>query len=103
VPVLGVDLTVGPGGRAQSVGLGSVVLTSLVAGLLGWALLALLESRSRRAATVWTAIAIVVALLSLGGPLSAGAGAAASVVLVALHAVVAAVLIPALRRTSPTR
>ncbi len=103
VPVLGVDLAVAPGGRQQPVGLGAVLVTALVAGLLGWALLAALETRTRRAAAVWTGVAVAVAVLSLGGPLSAGVGAGATAVLVALHAAVAGVLIPALRRTSPSR
>jgi hypothetical protein len=103
VPVLGIDLAVSPGGQPQSVSLGAVVATSSVAGLLGWALLAALETRTRRAVTVWSMIAVTVALLSLGGPLSAGASGAATAALVALHVVVAAVLIPGLRRTSPSR
>lgn len=103
VPVVGVDLLVTMNGQAQAVGLASVLGVSLTAGLLGWALLALLEWRVRRAAAIWTAVALVVTLLSLGGPLASATNAAAGAVLVGLHLVVAAVLIPALRRSSPVR
>jgi hypothetical protein len=48
-------------------------------------------------------VAIVVVLLSLGGPLTSGTTAAAKVTLALMHLAVAAVLIPVLRRSSPTR
>ena len=70
-----------------------MVVTAGVAGLLGWALLAVLTRTTRRPVTIWRVAAVVALLLSLGGPLSAGAGAAAAV-LVALHVAVAAVLVP---------
>lgn len=103
VPGLGVDLRVDMAGRTQPVGISAVVAASVVAGLLGWALLAVLEAHTARAAGLWTGAAVVVALLSLGGPLGAGVSAAAVAVLVTLHGVVAAVLIPVLRRTSRAR
>jgi predicted permease len=103
VPIVGVDLAVTMGGRTQSIGLEPVVGVSLVAGLLGWALLAALESRTRRAAVIWTALALVVTVLSLALPLTSAAGAASGAVLVALHLLVAAILIPGLRRRAPGR
>ena len=103
VPVSGVDLLVRPrGGAATAVGAGAVVGVSLLAGLLGWALLAMLERRIARARTVWTWSALVVLLLSLAGPLTAGTTPLAKAVLALMHLTIAAVLIPALRRTSPT-
>ena len=103
VPVGGVDLLVrSTGGPATAVGVGAVVGVSLLAGLLGWALLAMLERRIARARTVWTGSALVVLLLSLAGPLTAGTTAQAKAVLALMHLTIAAVLIPALRRTSPT-
>ena len=102
VPLLGVDLQVQPnGGRAQAVGVGEVVVASLAAALLGWALLALLERRTARALTLWTLAAVAVLLLSLGAPLTTARTASAAIVLVALHLTVAAVVIVGLRRTSP--
>ena len=103
VPVAGVDLAVRMGEQTQDVGVGSVVAVAATAGLLGWALLAVLESRTRRAAGIWTGAALAVLALSLVGPLTSAATAAAGVVLVVLHLTVAAALIPALRRTSRTR
>lgn len=102
VLLLGVDLSVRPGGgTAQTVGAGSVVAVSLAASLLGWALLAVLERRSSRALTVWTGVALGILLLSMAGPLTAAITTSGKAALVALHLAVAAVLIPTLRRTSP--
>ena len=103
VPLLGADLLVRPpGGSPQPVGPGSIVGASLIASALGWALLALLERRTVRARTIWTGLALVVVLLSLAGPLTAGTTAAGKVVLALMHLAVAALVIPALRRSSPT-
>ena len=103
VPVLGVDLRARMGSTVEDVGIGAVVGSALLAALLGWALLALLERRSERAAAIWSGVAGVVLLLSLAGPLTSGVGATATVVMVLMHLAVAAVLVPALRRTSPSR
>jgi len=102
VPIVGIDLLVRPGGgAAQQVGLGSVVTVSLLASLLGWGLLALLERLvPRRAMTAWTVVAVVVLMLSLTGPLTAAANAAVAIALVLMHLVVGAVLIMDLRRTT---
>jgi hypothetical protein len=98
VPLLGIDLLVRPGGGpAQAVGPGSVVIASLIASLLGWALLALLEHRTVRARAIWTASALVAMLFSLGGPITAGVTTAAAVTLTLMHLAVAAVLITVLR------
>ena len=103
VPILDVDLTVSPGGGSpMSVGAGTVVVAALVGALLGWALLALLEARTARARTLWTGAAVVALLVSLGGPLNAATATSIQVTLMLMHLAVAAVLIPALRRTSPT-
>jgi hypothetical protein len=102
VPIVGIDLLVRPGGGAvQQVGLGSVVTVSLLASLLGWGLLALLERLvPRRALTAWTVVAVVVLMLSLTGPLTAAANAAVAIALVLMHLVVGAVLIMGLRRST---
>jgi hypothetical protein len=97
----GAELTVsfGPGQPIQKITVINVIVTSLVASLAGWGLLALLRRFTDKARAVWTAIAIVLALLSLGGPLSAVASAGTKVSLVAMHLAVAAVVIVVLRRT----
>ncbi|MGC3863660.1 DUF6069 family protein [Micromonospora chersina] len=100
VPVAGVDLAVRNGGTEQSVTAAAVGVSTLLAGLAGWALLALLERFTARARVVWTGAAGLVLLLSLLGPLGGGVGAAATLTLVALHLAAAAVLVPLLRRTA---
>ena len=104
-PLLGIDLAVQPaGGGAQSatqtVGIGAVVAASLTAALLGWALLALLERWTARARTIWTAVAAVVLLLSLAGPLTGALSLSVAGALAAVHLVVGSVLIVGLRRTA---
>lgn len=106
VPLLGVELKVrmSPGGSSvQTVGVTSVLAVSLLASLLGWGLLARLERHNPRAGIIWTITAGVVLLLSLGGPLTGAVTTGAKVALALLHLSVAAVLIPLLRRSSPTR
>jgi Family of unknown function (DUF6069) len=63
----------------------------------------LLERFTARPRTSWTAIAVLVGLLSLAGPLStiASTTAANGVSLALLHLAVAAVLIPGLAATAP--
>jgi hypothetical protein len=107
-PLLGVDLAAParPGSKElMSITPALVAGTSLVVALAGWALLALLERFTTRAHTTWTAIAVLVALLSLGGPLStlASTTAANGLSLALMHLAVAAVLIPGLAGTAPAR
>jgi hypothetical protein len=82
----------GSDGPVQPVGPGSVFVVALLAGLLGWALLALLERVTARGRTVWTVIAVVVLLLSLLGPLG-GVTGGDKVSLLALHLIVGVTLI----------
>ena len=113
VPVAGADLTVRQSGTTQPVGLAAVIGASLLAGLAGWALLALLERRAPRRADRapaadqgnwarrrWTAIALGALVLSLAGPLPGGVGTATTVTLAGMHLAVGAVLILGLRRTA---
>ena len=78
----------------------NVVVAALVGSLAGWGLLGLLRRLTANARAVWTVTAMVAALLSLGGPLSATASAGTKVSLVAMHLAVATVLIAVLRRTT---
>jgi hypothetical protein len=105
-PLLGIDLTgtTRPGSQElMSITPALVAGTSLVVALAGWALLALLERFTARARAIWTAIAVLFALLSLAGPLSilASTSAANALALALMHLAVAAVLIPMLAGTSP--
>src|SRR6267378_6174967 len=97
----GADLTVsfGPGQPIQKVTVVNVVVAALVGSLAGWGLLALLRRFAANARAIWTVIAIIFALLSLGGPLSTISSAGTKVALVAMHLAVATVTIVGLRRT----
>ena len=97
-------LTVALGsGPTQTVGLPAVVVASLVAAMLGLGGLAGLERLTTGARPIWTALAILVLLLSLAAPLSAHAATSTKIWLLLLHLTVGAVLIPTLARTGPTR
>jgi phosphate-selective porin len=97
----GVDLIVRYGsGPPTKITVVNVVVAALVGSLAGWGLLALLRRFTGKARAVWTVTAIVAALLSLSGPLSAIASAGTKVSLVAMHLAVAGVMIVALRRTT---
>ncbi|WP_405108899.1 DUF6069 family protein [Micromonospora sp. NBC_01405] len=99
----GIDVEVRSGTGPQPLAPGAVAAATLLAGLAGWALLALLERRTRRARGLWTAVAVAVLLLSLAGPVTEGVGTAATVTLLALHLVAGAVLIPVLGRGGTRR
>ncbi|NRQ36531.1 hypothetical protein HII36_32560 [Nonomuraea sp. NN258] len=98
VPVAGTTLSVRMGAGTQQIGPGSVLVASLVAGLAGWALLAVLERFASRPARIWTITALAVCALSLLGPLGSAVGAAATLVLVLMHLVVGAVIVLGLAR-----
>lgn len=84
-----------------SLGLAQVVVTTLVAGLLAWGVLAALERFSARPRRLWTVAAPVAAAASLVLPLSAPAlSGSERLSLVMFHIVVAVVLILALRATA---
>lgn len=96
VPILGVELAAQTGGGTIEVGPGAVVIATVVAGLAGWALLALLERLTPRARVIWTAIAAAVLVLSMLGPLG-GIGAASQLTLALMHLAAGAVIIAGLR------
>lgn len=96
VPLVGADLIVNSGTSRTH-----VEPVSALAGLTGWALLALLQRWSARPIAIWTGIAVAVLVLSLLGPLG-GVTVAAKLALAAMHLAAAAVLILGLRRTAST-
>src|ERR1700730_3093530 len=99
VPILGTHLVVRFGNSApQSVEFGAVVGASVVASLLGWGLLAMLERFTSNARRIWTGVAIGVLAVSFSLPLGAGTTESTKVALALMHVAAAAVLIPALRR-----
>jgi hypothetical protein len=105
-PLLGINITAPtrPGSpQLQPITPAIVAATSMIVALAGWALLALLERFTTRAGTIWTAIAVLVALLSLAGPLStlASTNSTNALALALMHLAVATVLIPTLAGTTP--
>lgn len=100
-PIAGHDLTAETGGDLRPVGAAAVAAGSLVAGLAGWALLALLERTTGRARRAWTITAAAVLALSMTGPLGSAGDTASMAALSAMHLLVAAILIPGL--TLPAR
>lgn len=100
VPVGGLELTVRTGGSVQAVGAGAVAVSSVLTGMAGWGLLAVLERFTARAGRTWTMVALGVLVLSVLGPLGAGLGAVTRIVLVAMHLIVGAVLIVGLGRSA---
>jgi hypothetical protein len=95
-PIAGVRLDVRAGAAWRHVGPAAVIVTSLPAGLAGWALLAVLERFTTKARTAWTVVTLLVLAVSLTGPLGGRTGGAAAA-LVCLHLAVAAVLITGFR------
>lgn len=96
----GAELTVSFSGQpVKKITLVSVIVAALVGSLAGWGLLALLRRFTANARAIWTVIAIVLLMFSLGGPLFAIASAGTKVALVAMHLAVGTVTIVGLRRT----
>jgi hypothetical protein len=100
-PLAGLTLEAQQGGRMH-IGAGSVFFASAIVAFAGWGLLAILERRTPNARTVWTVVAVIVCITSLGSPLSNGIGVGAKLGLAALHLVVGTAVIVGLRRTALT-
>jgi hypothetical protein len=79
-----------------------VVVYSLLGGLVGWGVLALIERiAAARAWLIWTIVSVVALLLSFGLPLSGtGTNAGSRVVLIVFHIVIGAIVILGLLRTT---
>ncbi len=95
-PLADVELRVHLGPRTEHVGPAAVIIASTLAGLVAWALLALLERFTPRARAAWTATVLVALALSLAGPLSAGITTPGRLALAGMHVATAAVLLAAL-------
>lgn len=91
------------GGDDQTIGFAQVIVVTVLVGLVAWGLLALLERRTARAKAIWTAIAVIVFVLSLLGPLGSGVNTSSKVVLACLHVGAAATIIPLMRRSAARR
>jgi hypothetical protein len=98
-PVAGLELEAQQGSRIH-VGVGSVFFASAAMAFAGWGLLAVLERRTVNARKVWTVIAVIACVTSLGSPVFSGIGAGAKLGLASLHLIVGATVIFGLRRTA---
>lgn len=84
-------------GDNQSTGLagGFAVAVAVLASVLAWGFVELLQRRTQRPRRVWMVSALIVFAVSLSGPLSGGGVSGVQrLVLVCMHLVVAAVLAP---------
>jgi hypothetical protein len=97
---LGVDFRLADSAGSGVITLPVAVIFTAVFGLLGWGSLALLERFTRRARTMWTALAVAVALLSIVPIFLEQATSGTRTALTVLHLAVAVVLVPAFRRTT---
>jgi len=104
VPLLGIHLNFRFGtGHIQTISAGQVIGVTVVASLLGWLLLTLLERRTLHAQPLWMTIALVALAVSLALPLAAGTTTSAAVGLVVMHLTVGAAVIPAMAHTAQAR
>jgi hypothetical protein len=86
---------------AQPLSVAFATLVAALAAVLGWALLALLERRSPRAARLWFRIAVATMLVSLAGPLAGhGISAGNRLALFCMHLAAATIIIALLYRTT---
>lgn len=83
---------------------GFVFFVAAIAGVLGWASLALLERRTERPRRYWLFTGGLVTIISLTGPLSGhGVGATDRLSLACMHLAVAAVVLPAFAASTTNR
>ena len=97
--LLGVDLIVGKGSDATTVGAADVLVTVVLAGLAAWVVQRLLARRG--AAEWWPFVGSTALAISIIGPTWLADGMA-SVVLIGMHLAVGFVLIAGFNRSAPT-
>lgn len=101
--LMGLDVAVTMNGTVQAISGVTVAVSATVASLGAWGVKAATERMFRHPTAWWVTIAIAVGVLSLLGPLTMATSATASAVLVVMHVVPAAILIPGLARTGPRK
>jgi hypothetical protein len=97
----GMDLEVHSGSGTNEITIVPVIVTPMLATVVGVGLLRLLERRTTRALRVWTIVAVAVWALSFLGPISATAPGT-GFVLAGIHLLVGAVIVFGVRRTHAT-
>ena len=99
-----VDLTVkSESADVQQVGLASVAIATLLAGVAACGLIALLQRVTSRPRTAFIVIAFALLLVSLAGPILLGQTNGARAFLTSMHLAAAGVLIPTLARPAVVR
>ncbi|NUS71959.1 MAG: hypothetical protein HOQ05_00980 [Corynebacteriales bacterium] len=100
-PLLGHELIVQqPEKEAMNLGASELGFIALMAGLFGWAGIAVLERMTRHARLIWTIAAFLVLAVSFLPFIGLEATTGTKVVLALTHFAVGAALIPAFRKTS---
>ncbi|MBA9003503.1 DUF6069 family protein [Thermomonospora cellulosilytica] len=101
----GADFVLSDPGTGETSSLTLVHMSGVAAqcGLLGWAVLALLERLTRHARTIWTALAAAVLALSFAPIWLLQVAADTRVMLMIIHVAVAAALLPMLRPSPSAR
>jgi hypothetical protein len=99
---LGTDFKLTDPGKteAHALILPEIIVFTIVFSLLGWGALALLERYTRRAKTIWTALAITVLVLSFVPLAIEQATSDTKIMLSLIHLAVAVTLVPVLRRSA---
>ena len=91
-------------GDPKRLSAGFVAVVAALGALLGWAVIALLERASQKAARIWAVSAPLVLLASFSMPLSGhGVSGGNRLALIMMHLAVGAVVVPAYWASSPTR
>jgi hypothetical protein len=85
------------GGNVQAISVAQVAVTTVVIGLIAWAVRSGLDRISDHPERAWTILAVVTLAISLLGPLGSGVDGASKAVLAAMHVATAAVFIPLMR------
>jgi hypothetical protein len=94
---LGADFLLSDSMGTAVISLPIAVTATAIFGLLGWASLALLERFTRRARTVWIALAVTITAASIVPIFREHATGATRAALTVLHLAVAVVLVPGFR------
>ena len=102
-PIAGVPLKVKLGNGTQHVQVATVIVVTLLVGVVASLIVGALERRNAdKARTRWVILGLVVLVISLSGPLG-GQTTATKLSLICIHLATAAVLIPGLARTISRR
>lgn len=100
---LGLELTARIGADVSGVGPAAIAVSALIAGLGGWGVAQIIERLAAQPRRRWRHFAVVVAVVSLGGPLTSAEGTESVIGLGLLHVVTALTVIPTVAATLPAK